>query len=107
MIYCVDIDGTICRTLGADYAGSQPLTDRIERLNALFDAGHELVYFTARGTVTGIDHTELTRSQLEQWGVKYTRLMLGKPAAEVYIDDKAMRDSDFFKDGLGAQHLQS
>lgn len=67
MIYCVDIDGTICRTVGANYAYAHPFYSRISEINALFDKGHEILYFTARGSGTGIDHTELTRSQLERW----------------------------------------
>lgn len=106
MIYCVDIDGTICRTQGANYASAEPLASRIRHINALFDDGHEVVYFTARGTMTGIDYGELTRNQLKRWGVRYTRLVLGKPAADIYIDDKALHDSEFFGDELGPQHSQ-
>lgn len=106
MIYCIDIDGTICRTLGADYQAAKPLSSRIAQINALFDRGHEIVYFTARGSVTGIDHTELTRAQLARWGARYSRLEMGKPAADVYIDDRGLRDDDFFGDDLGPQHAQ-
>lgn len=107
MIYCVDIDGTICRTTGADYSSAQPISERIEAINELFEAGHEVVYFTARGSATGIDHYELTRVQLDNWGARYTRLVLGKPPADVYVDDRALSDREFFMDGLGVQHLSS
>lgn len=104
MIYCVDIDGTICKTRGVSYAEAEPVTSRISEINALLDQGHEIVYFTARGSGTGIDHSELTREQLRRWGARYTRLVLGKPAADVYIDDRAMTASDFFADGISELH---
>ena len=38
----------------------------------------------------------LTLSQLKDWGVKYNQLFMGKPAGDVYIDDKAEYDFKFF-----------
>jgi hypothetical protein len=102
--YCIDIDGTICRTVGSDYDSAIPLLHRIDRINGLFDEGHEVVYFTARGTETGVDQRDLTEMQLKLWGARYTTLILGKPAADVYLDDKALSDREFFGDGLGPQH---
>lgn len=95
MIYIVDIDGTICDTpkdaAGKhDYVNSQPFTERIAYLNHLFDCGHEMDYWTARGTSSGLDWYNLTREQLQRWGVKYSSLRLGKPSYDVWIDDKAM-----------------
>ena len=104
MIYCVDIDGTICRTVGAGYADAAPVPERISAINALLDQGHEVVYFTARGSGTGIDHSELTRDQLHRWGARYTRLILGKPPADVYIDDRGMSATEFFADGHCGLH---
>ena len=40
---------------------------------------------------------ELTRQQLEEWGVKYNELIMGKPHADFFIDDKGVKDEDFFK----------
>ena len=58
----------------------------------------QLFFFTARGYVTKIDWRELTLNQLEEWNVKYHELILGKPNADVYVDDKAINDLDFFND---------
>ena len=103
MIYIVDIDGTICDTpqdqLGSSmYGESQPLYDRIEKINALYDQGHTIYYWTARGSATGIDRTAITESQLQQWGAKYHKLMLGKPVYDIWIDDKAINSENFFDD---------
>ena len=37
-----------------------------------------------------------TKKQLQDWEVKFHELFLGKPAGAIYVDDKAMRDIDFF-----------
>ena len=104
MIYCIDIDGTICTTVGTDYAGARPIESRIAHVNRLFDEGHEITFFTARGSLLGVDHEALTRGQLESWGVRYTRLQMGKPAADTYVDDRAVTDASFFEDDLSGLH---
>lgn len=95
-IFCFDIDGTICNTPESNYHLSTPIFERIKVVNELFDAGHEIHFFTARGAATGIDWRELTEMQLECWGLKYHKLLMGKPHADVFIDDKAMSDIAFF-----------
>ena len=49
MKYIVDIDGTICTHDSSDtpYEEARPLKDRINFFNQLFDAGHDIVYWTA------------------------------------------------------------
>jgi histidinol phosphatase-like enzyme len=104
MKYMVDIDGTICSQSGTNYESAEPIAERIVKLNDLYDQGHEIVYFTARGMGRHDGNThkaykqfyEFTRCQLNSWGVKYHDLILGKPAADVYIDDKGIKDEDFF-----------
>lgn len=89
MKYVVDIDGTIC-TQAENYAEAMPLFNRIKRINQLYDEGHTIVYFTARGTETGIDWREITERQFKMWGVKYHDLIFGKPAADYYLDDRML-----------------
>jgi len=95
MIYCFDIDGTIFFTEGLDYNDSKPIWERINKINQLFENGHTIKLHTARGTKTGIDWREVTERQLEQFGVRYHELQLGKPFADLYIDDKGVSDKDF------------
>ena len=109
--YCIDIDGTICSpTVGRDYHKAEPWQDRIKVLNKLYDEGNYIIYFTARamGRFADQPHSvasvkakevlfELTRQQLEEWGVKYNELIMGKPHADYFIDDKGVKDEDFFK----------
>ncbi len=94
-IYCFDIDETICHTDGTNYASATPIPNRIAKINQLFSEGNIIKFLTARGSKTGIDWRNLTESQLSQWGVSYHELHMGKPFADFYIDDKAIKDSDF------------
>lgn len=95
MKYIVDIDGTICNNTYGDYANAQPKMNRIEYFNQLYDAGNEIHYWTARGSNTGIDWTVLTVQQLVDWNVKYTTAKTGKPAYDVWVDDKAFNSETY------------
>lgn len=87
----VDIDGIIAAaSIDPDYSKARPLLENIARINALHEAGCEIVIYTARGSATGQDWTEVTRTQLERWGVHYHQLLFGKPHADGYIDDRLL-----------------
>ena len=96
--YIVDIDGTICRhdSKSTPYSRGKPIKERIDFFNQLYDAGHTIIYWTARGGNSGVDHSELTEKQLNEWGVKRTELRMGKPSYDYWIDDKAFNVQDFF-----------
>ena len=105
--YVFDIDGTICtKPQNKDYEDSLPLIARIEKVNELFDKGNKIVFFTARGMGRNKGNSdkcyeefyELTNKQLILWGVKYHKLILGKPSGDFYIDDKGIKDVMFFED---------
>jgi hypothetical protein len=88
----VDIDDTICETDGMNYSESNPIMKNITFVNKLFEEGHRITYWTARGTKTGTDHRKLTEEQLKIWGAKYHELRLQKPAYDILIDDKAINN---------------
>jgi CMP-N-acetylneuraminic acid synthetase len=89
--FCFDIDGVIaCLSPGNDYAKADCHRNTIGAVNALYDRGHHIILFTARGYKTGIDWKECTEDQLRRWGVKYHELKFGKPAADYYIDDRML-----------------
>ena len=94
--YCFDLDGTLCTNTEGEYESAIPFPERISMVNSLYEEGSNILIYTARGTVTGIDWRPLTEKQLAEWGVKYHELRLGKPFADIYIDDRAMSDGDFF-----------
>ena len=89
LTYCFDIDGTLCTDTGGVYESARPYSDRIAHVNALYRDGHVVKLFTARGSTTGIDWRPLTVQQLQAWGVQYHELILGKPYADIFVDDKA------------------
>jgi hypothetical protein len=87
----VDIDGVLAFTNKNDYINSKPNTEEIAKLNLLYDKGHTINIWTARGSTSGIDWREVTAQQLKDWGVKYHKLIMGKPSYDVFIDDKTRR----------------
>ena len=107
MTYVFDIDGTLCTNTDGDYLKAQPLYDRIELVNILAK-NNKIVLHTARGMGRHENNAqkaieefyELTKQQLADWGVKYDQLFLGKPAGDYYIDDKGVRDEEFFNNEL-------
>ena len=97
MIYFVDIDETICQSPeDRNYAKAVPLMDRIAKINNLYDTGNTVIYWTARGTGSGIDWREVTEKQFKKWGVKYHDLRFGKPIYDLFIDDKNINSNTFF-----------
>ncbi len=91
-VYYIDIDGTICETLDG-YQSAKPFMDRIKEYNKLYE-NNRVVYWTARGSTTGIDWMALTKKQLDSWGVKYHQLKMGKPYYDVFIDDKSINPNE-------------
>lgn len=105
MKYIVDIDGTICTTVSnGKYEESIPITSHIDKINKLYDEGNTIVYLTARGMGRYNDDADtarkmfydLTTNQLDEWGCKYHKLVLGKPSGDFYIDDKGINSDEFF-----------
>ena len=93
MIIFVDIDETICFYEGErNYPEAVPHYKNIEKINKLYEEGHEITYWTARGGTTGLDWTLTTKQQLEKWGCKYHELkMNNKPTYDLLICDKTKR----------------
>lgn len=90
MVYCFDIDGTLCTNTDGAYEEAVPLPDVIALVNGLHGQGHRILLYTARGATTGIDWRGVTEGQLASWGVLYHQLYMGKPTADLYIDDRAI-----------------
>ena len=101
----VDIDDTICyykpendnSSNKKDYSLAIPYNDRIEKINKLYDEGHKIVYWTARGTVTQHFWFQITLEQLKKWKCKFHELKMGKPAYDLFIDDKNINSEVYFK----------
>lgn len=102
MIYCFDLDHTLCDTHKDEngkwkYFEATPYPERIKVVNKLWEEGHTIIVETARGCGSKINHYENTFNQLRSWGLKFTTLRTGvKFGADYFIDDKGINSEDFF-----------
>lgn len=111
MRLALDIDGTLCNNTNGKYEETQPYMEIIDLINEMYDSGHYVILQTARGmgkhdgnaALAYKDWYCLTKRQLEEWGVKYHELHLGKILADVYIDDRGFRVK---ADGSSAEDLR-
>jgi len=85
MVIYIDIDDTICI----------PIFKNIQKANKLYETGHTIIYWTARGTQTKIDWSDTTKKQFKEWGVKYHDIQFGKPYYDLFIDDKNINVKDW------------
>jgi len=107
----VDIDNTICYYEGNDtkkmeYDKALPYKNRIDKINKLYDEGHKIIYWTARGSVSRVDYYQFTIDQLKSWGCIFHDLIVGyrdgnlchstKPHFDMYICDKSWNSESFF-----------
>ena len=77
MVYCFDLDGTLCNTDGNNYKDSTPKKERIEIVNTLYEDGHTILIDTARGCVSGKNYFFFTMDQLKSWVDKFHSLRTG------------------------------
>lgn len=94
-VYCFDIDNTICSTDVGDYLHSKPILERIEIVRRLAK-DNVIIFWTSRGVGTGYDWRETTERQFKEWGVPYDYIIFNKPYFDVFIDDHAINDIEFF-----------
>ncbi len=109
----IDLDGTICpiKQTGEPYADLEPYPAAAERIRAWRAAGHYVIIQTARNMATSQSNLgrvvknvgKITLDWLERHGIEYDEIYFGKPNAEVYIDDRALRFRDW--DGLTEEVL--
>jgi capsule biosynthesis phosphatase len=107
--YVIDIDETICEIIkpGMIYIDAVPKLDVINQLNKLYDQGHTIILFTARGMKTYNNDIrkiyQYVYPVIEKWckkhNVKYHQLIMGKPWGEnvFYVDDKNLTISEFLE----------
>lgn len=104
-IFAFDLDDTLCtrpkdkESIGIDkYLYCEPIQEMIDISNSLYDKGHTIYIYTARGmqTLNGdvkeiyTKLYDITLSSLSKWGVKHNGLYMGKIHYDLLIDDKAM-----------------
>jgi uncharacterized HAD superfamily protein len=91
----VDIDGTILYSelIDETYIVNGYNIPLIRKLNKLWRQGNKVILHTGRHW----NHLDLTKRQLEKANVLYDSLIMGKPPADYYIDDKGISPGDFMK----------
>tara|TARA_R110001592_G_scaffold52148_7_gene159802 strand:+ start:516 stop:1256 length:741 start_codon:yes stop_codon:yes gene_type:complete len=90
----VDIDETICFYEDIRrYDLAIPNQSNIQKINQMYEHGWSVVYWTARGSSSGIDYYDITMQQLKDWGCMFNKLICGKEKGsfDMVIDDKAKR----------------
>ncbi|QPB12312.1 hypothetical protein [Providencia phage PSTCR6] len=99
-----DIDNTI--TLwdsNRDYENFKPDLEMVKIINGLYEEGHTITLYTARGMTSvgpGKIATEIVPSlvsNLKSIGLKYHNLLTHKPFYDLIVDDKAMDPGTFKK----------
>jgi hypothetical protein len=110
-IIAFDLDDVLC-SRASDVGGrvnkfstSKPNESMIDVVNQCYDSGAKVIIYTARGMTSfkGNPHDiydnlyELTKAQLNNWGIKYHKLAMGKLHYDVLIDDKAINSSNINK----------
>ncbi len=84
----VDLDGVLCtEEVFLERPLAQPIDGARAALKKLRAAGHVVVIYTARGW----GEKRVTERWLADHGFEYDGLHMGKPIADVWIDDRAIR----------------
>jgi len=101
MRLCIDLDGVVCelKKPGQNYSDVKPLPGAVEKLRELRKAGHYIILLTARHMKTCSGNVgmviarqgKVTLDWLEKHRIEYDEIHFGKPHADLYIDDNALR----------------
>jgi capsule biosynthesis phosphatase len=101
----IDLDGTIChiKEPHQSYSNLTPVPGVIEKIKELRNAGHYIIISTARNMATQDSNLgkviknigKITLDWLEKYHIEYDEIYFGKPNAEIYIDDRAIRFSNW------------
>ena len=97
-IICFDLDGTLCTNTWGNYKQAQPLKKAIKKVNELYDSGFKIKIFTSRYMGKNNENIkkayeegfDLTKKQIDSWGIKYHNLIMGKPTYDLIVDDKIL-----------------
>lgn len=97
----IDLDGTICpiKKTGESYKDLPVHEGAVEKIRELRKEGHYIIIQTARNMATCEGNLgkvmknvgKITLEWLENNQVEYDEIYFGKPNADLYIDDRALR----------------
>lgn len=88
LVVFIDMDGTICEELSPSLRPkADPLPGAVNAVNRMVAEGHTVVIWTGRGWH---EYRE-TKQWLTDHGFQFAQLLMGKPIANIIIDDRARR----------------
>ena len=87
-VIAIDLDGVICTE---EKTFERPLAQLIpgakDGVNELYAKGHTIIIWTARGW----EQYKVTKVWLEDQGINFHALLMGKPIVDIFLDDRAIR----------------
>lgn len=97
----IDLDGTLCEEgVDIDQTTIKPFPGAVEAVNKMFDEGHVVVIWTGRSWTK----YQMTEKWLKDNGFKFTQILMGKPIANLIIDDRSRHFNGWDKDYISTIH---
>ena len=111
----IDIDATLCKAPRGDdgvykYDIAVPITETIEKTREIYNQGHQIILFTARGmktfdgNVNEIEkfHRPILKKWLKENNVPYHDLIFGKPFYLNYylVDDRNLSINQYINNNI-------
>ena len=113
----IDLDGTICEIKRPDetYTDVKPKPGAIKKIKEWKKKGHYIIIETARHMKTCDGDVgkviarigKITLDWLEKYEIPYDEIYFGKPNADVYIDDRALKFDSWEIISLESYHEKS
>jgi len=104
---CIDLDGTICDEPNIEpperYKHVKPYPEVVQMLRKFHERGHHITIHSARFECD----REITEKFLKENKIPYDELILGKPRAEIYIDNRSIRLNEEGFDNFALQYLEA
>jgi len=88
--YAIDFDNTLAEEIWPEPGIGQPIHENIDKLEEVHEAGHDIIIHSARGWS---DFKQLER-WLQEHGIPYNGIILGKYLAIKYVDDKGVNSAE-------------
>lgn len=98
----IDIDGFLLEEKPTfERILARPLKGAVELIKELYEKEYTVILWTARGWA----EYEMTKKQLNDYDIYYSVLLMGKPIALVYADDRSVKTIDELRQRLGLNNV--
>jgi len=86
----IDLDGTLAEHVWPDPGIGEPIWENVAKLRVLMRYGYTIVIHTSRGW----EAYEQIEAWLLAYGIHADKIICGKLLAKIYVDDKAVHESE-------------